>query len=125
MTVERINLGSLNKILRGQANTTQGCVVKLYSNSCHFCQGLRDHYEEVAEEYKNLHFFAFNVEDHPNIEDELNITGVPTILFVSNDRTSHSVTILQDPPFPDKITYYSLEQVKNFIDTFVEEGETV
>jgi len=123
MMVKRITFDSLHKILNGTTNTSQPCVVKLYSNSCHFCQALREHYEEVAELYNDYHFFAFNVSDHPDIEGELNITGVPTILFVNNGETSHSVTILEDPPFPDKLSYYTIEQVKNFIESFTPEGE--
>tara|TARA_R110000824_G_scaffold401313_2_gene611642 strand:+ start:453 stop:830 length:378 start_codon:yes stop_codon:yes gene_type:complete len=123
MIVKRITLDSLQKILHGTINSAQSCVIKLYSNNCHFCQGLREHYEEIAQLYKDYHFFAFNVEDHPNIEKELSVTGVPTILFVNNDNVSHSVTVLQDPPFPDKLSYYTLEQVKNFIESFTDEGE--
>tara|TARA_B100000029_G_C17349819_1_gene878449 strand:+ start:414 stop:800 length:387 start_codon:yes stop_codon:yes gene_type:complete len=117
MTVERITLGAFQQILRGKVKDPTPCVIKIYSNGCHFCQGLREHYEEMADLFDDYYFFAFNVEDHPAIEQDITITGVPTIAFVQTSNRGTGVTVLEDPPFPHHMSYYTLEQLKNFLDS--------
>ena len=59
--------------------------------------------------------FTFNVGDHPNIEAEVKVTGVPSILFVNSTAARKSITLLEDPPFPNEVSYYTFDQLKNFL----------
>ena len=78
MAVRRISTPALNKILSGKVNEDATCVVKFYSNGCHLCHNLKEYYQDLSDldEYEDLQFFAFNTDDHPQIEKKLNFNGV-------------------------------------------------
>jgi len=120
MSVTRISRESLNDILAGNAREAATCVLKFYSNSCHMCQSLHEYYIHISdnEKYKDLHFFAFNVDDDPEIEASLNFKGVPTIFVVHSHIGNRPATLrlLPDPEDPNEVTWYKVRDIKAFID---------
>ncbi len=119
MSVKRLSRTSLMKILDGQVKEDAICVVKFYSNGCHLCHNLKDYYEELSDksDYENMHFFAFNVDNMPEIEKQLRFNGVPTISLVKTyaDDTEPKVTILHDPTEPNEKTWYRIKDIVSFI----------
>ena len=53
MSVERLTKRALQKILAGVVNEEATCVIKFYSNTCHFCHNLQPIYEEISENYED------------------------------------------------------------------------
>tara|TARA_B100001250_G_scaffold342274_1_gene310526 strand:+ start:1817 stop:2188 length:372 start_codon:yes stop_codon:yes gene_type:complete len=120
MSIARLSLGALEKILQGEVKEDATCVVKFYSNGCHLCHALQEYYAEIAKEdkYSDLHFFAFNVDDYPSIEGRLKFNGVPTISVIrtrTGNKTS-KVSIMPDPETPNKATWYRTSEIKRFIE---------
>ena len=70
MSVSRITIDGLKKIIAGKVKEDATCVIKFYSNDCHLCHNLKEYYHDIsnAESYEDIHFFAFNVDSHPSIE---------------------------------------------------------
>ena len=120
MNVDRLSRKSLEKILGGQVKEKATCVVKFYSNSCPFCSNLKDYFEDIAKEegYSDLHFFAFNVDDYPSIEDRMKFNGVPTISLIKARPGKHRsrFRIMPDPDSPNPHTWYSVGEIKKFIE---------
>ena len=120
MPVQRLSKDSLSKILSGEIRENASCVVKFYSNGCHMCHSLSDYYHQIAEDekYEDLHFFAFNVDDFPEIEKVMKFNGVPTIFVIHTNIGSRRPTLrlLPDPPKPNENTWYRVGDIRNFID---------
>jgi len=119
MSVSRISMEALRKILTGQVKEDFVCVIKFYSNGCHLCHNLKDYYEDLSKsgEYNDMHFFAFNVDDYPQIEKQMNFNGVPTISKIktfAGDKKPE-IAILQDPSDPSEHTWYTIRDIRNFI----------
>ena len=119
MSVVRISPEALKKILSGQVKEDATCVVKFYSNECHMCHSLSPYYEDISdkEEYEDLHFFAFNVLDYPQIEKALDFNGVPTISVIrtKKGKTRPRVRVMPDPLNPHKKTWYTVKEINEFI----------
>jgi thiol-disulfide isomerase/thioredoxin len=120
MNIPRLSLSALEKILQGEVNTDATCVVKFYSNGCHLCHALQEYYAAIAEEdqYSDLHFFAFNIDDYPSIERRLKFDGVPTISVIraKSGKRTPTVSIMPDPENPSKATWYRTSEIKKFIE---------
>jgi thiol-disulfide isomerase/thioredoxin len=120
MPVTRISRESLDEILTGRVNQDATCVVKFYSNDCHMCHSLHDYYNQISdiEKYNDLHFLAFNIQDDPNIEKDLNFKGVPTIFIIHSHIGNRPATLrlLEDPEDPNEKTWYKVNDIKKFID---------
>ena len=114
MKIARLSDAALENILKGKTKEPFQCVIKFYSNNCHYCHDLKEEYEKIADSFGNVHFFAFNTEKHPNIDDLININGVPTIAFVKVKK-SPSVSILEDPKKPHDKTWYYSNDIIDFI----------
>ena len=120
MGVRRIPEESLRKIMKGSVNIhgTATCVVKFYSNSCHLCHALSSYYRDISDldEYEDVHFYAYNIDDDPDIAKKLRLNGVPSIgLFnISRGREAKPV-ILNDPERPNQETWYSVKDITSFI----------
>ncbi len=120
MGVSRIPEDSLRKIMKGNVNISgiTTCVVKFYSNSCHLCHALSSYYRDISdlEEYEDVYFYAYNIDDDPDIAKKLRLNGVPSIgLFnISRGRESKPV-ILRDPERPNQETWYSVKDITGFI----------
>ncbi len=115
MKVQRLNSSALEKILKGAVTEEIACVIKFYSNGCHLCHNLRDYYEEIAGDYENVHFFAFNVDDEPAVEKRLNFNGVPTISFIQTGGKKPQVRFLEEPDPPNDHTWYRDRDIRSFI----------
>ena len=118
MPVNRISEKALRKLVKDPIEEEALCVIKFYSNNCEYCAVLHDYYVEISESYddKEIHFFAFNVDDVSNLESIIKINGVPTIASVKTGRIKSRIRILEDPDPPNTKTWYYSKDIKTFID---------
>ncbi len=118
MSVQKLSKSALDKIIAGKVKRPATCVIKFYSNGCDMCHNLQSYYEDIAKEekYKDLHFFAFNVDEYPPIEKMLGFNGVPTIFLLKVGIPHRRVRVLQDPDPPHRATWYTSGYIKEFID---------
>ena len=118
MPVNRISEKSLRKLIQGSISEEALCVIKFYSNGCEYCTALHDYYVDIADSVddSNVHFFAFNVEDSPDLDSLIKINGVPTIVGVKTGLLKPRITVLEDPDPPNKRTWYYSKDIKNFIE---------
>jgi len=120
MPIERLSLPALRKIIAGQTIRPATCIIKFYSNGCDYCHNLHEYYEDLSTSYgdDDINFYAFNVDDHPPIESELNFNGVPTIFSVKihEPQVSPTIRVLEDPERPNKHTWYYTNSIKHFIE---------
>tara|TARA_Y100000592_G_scaffold15530_1_gene22777 strand:- start:8244 stop:8618 length:375 start_codon:yes stop_codon:yes gene_type:complete len=119
MAVTRISRDALDNVLRGDIKENSTFVLKFYSNNCHLCHNLKDYFVDVSnkEEYKDMHFFAYNIDDYPELEDKLRFKGVPTI-FVVNTHISDrrpKLHLLPEPEDPNDKTWYRVSDICNFL----------
>jgi len=119
VSVTRLSTEGLKKILGGEVKEDATCVIKFYSNGCHLCHNLKDYYEDISnnDQFSDIHFFAFNVDNYPDIEKQLKFNGVPTISLVKTytEDVSPKVRILKDPDKPNEQTWYRSRDIKQFI----------
>ncbi len=119
MAVTRISREALDNLLKGEIKEPTTVVLKFYSNNCHLCHNLRDYFLQVSdkEEYGKLHFFAYNIDDYPEIEDNLRFKGVPTIAVIHTNmaRRRPKVHILPEPENPNDKTWYRVSDICNFL----------
>lgn len=120
MAVTRISRDALDNILKGQVKESATFVLKFYSNGCHLCHNLKDYFEDVSnrEEYSELHFFAYNIDDYPELENHLRFKGVPTI-FVAHTHISNrrpKLYLLPEPEEPNDKTWYRVSDICKFLD---------
>jgi len=120
MSVTRLSESGLRKLLKGQVEESPTSVIKFYSNGCHLCHNLKDYYEAIANSYtteEGVYFFAFNIDDSPQLQKELKINGVPTILTIkSNGAQKPKVRSLADPDTPNPHTWFYAGDIKAFIE---------
>tara|TARA_Y100000310_G_C20519426_1_gene732907 strand:- start:514 stop:879 length:366 start_codon:yes stop_codon:yes gene_type:complete len=116
MTVKRISAKSLNDILNGNTTKPVTCMIKVYSNECNYCHNLKEYFEDIAQKYKDIYFYAFNIADDLGLENRLGFNGIPTIIKVQADPPNAKVNILGDPDRPNKLTWYRSKDIKNFIE---------
>lgn len=118
MPVNRISEKALRKLLKETINEEALCVVKFYSNGCEYCHNLQDYYTEIADNYENdsTYFFAFNVDDTPDISDLIKINGVPTIVSIKTGLLKPRIRVMNDPDPPNQSTWYYSRDIKEFIE---------
>ena len=116
MKVKRLSKSSLQNILNGKITEEATCVIKFYSNGCHFCHKLKNTYEEVSETFPDVHFFAFNIADYPIVQRKLKFRGVPTISIINAGPNTPNIKVMPEPKKPDKSTWYTADNIKNFIE---------
>tara|TARA_X000001388_G_C2177221_1_gene102138 strand:+ start:355 stop:624 length:270 start_codon:yes stop_codon:yes gene_type:complete len=84
------------------------------------CHSLHDYYLDISnvEKYENVHFFAFNIDDDPNIETDLNFKGVPTLFVIHSHIGNRPATLrmMPEPDDPSDATWYKVKEIKKFID---------
>ena len=114
--VERISPEALDRLLRGKIAEEAICLVKFYSNECHYCAALKEDYEQLSERYEDIHFFAFNVKDVESLMiGGIPLNGVPTIyMFKTGPR--QKIINLEDPKEPHDVTWYSVEYIRDFVE---------
>mgnify|MGYP003119756834 CR=1 FL=1 len=116
MTVKRISSTSLNKLLNGNTIEPATCLIKVYSNDCNYCHNLKDYFEDIAQEYQDFYFYAFNIHDDRSLENRLGFQGVPTILKIDTTGDEANVNVLEEPEDPNELTYYKTSHIKQFIE---------
>jgi thioredoxin-like negative regulator of GroEL len=115
MPVERISEAALHQLLTGQTKEAT-CVIKFYSNGCEFCHALSTYYKDISDAYEELYFFAFNIDDNPDLTDEIGINGVPSITLLKTGTKNPRLKILEDPEHPHEKTWYTSNYIKKFIE---------
>jgi len=119
MSIDRLSVAAMEKILNGQVKEAATCVVKFYSNDCHFCHALSGYYQDLSEEeeFSDVHFFAFNLQDKPTLEAQMSFKGVPTISIIKTTETNKPprIRIMPDPDPPNQKTWYYSKDIKEFI----------
>jgi len=118
MSVKKISKQALDKIMAGKVREPATCVIKFYSNTCDLCHNLQEYYEDISErkEFTDIHFFAFNVDEHPTIEKALGFNGVPTLSLMKVGIPHSRIRILDDPDDPHKLTWYRSSEIVEFIE---------
>lgn len=113
--ITRLSEHALKNILTGKTKETFKCVIKFYSNKCQYCHELKDDYTNIAKQFKDdVYFFAFNTFESDDLDNIIEINGVPSIAFVDVKR-SPKVSILDDPTEPSKHTWYHANDIVDFI----------
>jgi thioredoxin-like negative regulator of GroEL len=112
--IERLSHAAFEKIMNGKIKEGATCVIKFYSNECHYCHALRQDYKQISDQFEGVHFFAFNVDGYPHINSVVDINGVPTIAFVKTGRLPQ-IDILDDPEEKHGETWYHPEDIVSFI----------
>ena len=82
MPVSRINSRNLDQILGGMVDGDHEVVIKLYGSNCHLCHALKPEFVDISDEYDDIHFYAFNMEDGQGLEKKWGFEGVPSICYV-------------------------------------------
>jgi len=116
MNVSRLSKKALQKILSGRLTEEATCVVKFYSNSCPLCHNLKDKYAQIASDYDDIYFFAFNIGDYPDAEKLLNFSGVPTISLIKTGGLKPRIRVLKDPEKPYENMWYDPAKIIEFIE---------
>ena len=120
MAVARISREALDSLLKGQIKQNLTFVIKFYSNGCHLCHNLREYFVDISdkEEYKHLKFFAYNIDDYPELEDRLRFKGVPTIFVVHANIGNRrpKLRLLPEPEKPNDKTWYRSSDICKFLD---------
>ena len=49
------------------------------------------HLDELDEELKDVSFASVNIDDHPDIAQQFQVRGVPTVYFIKNGRAVDGV----------------------------------
>ena len=115
MPVSRISRRSLEQILGGKVAERHDVVIKFYGQNCHLCHALRDKFVEISDEYENMFFYAFNMDDGKGLEKKYGFEGVPSICHVRTG-TRPKIHFLEEPKKPHKETWYHPTGIRMFID---------
>ena len=97
--IERLSVGALEQLFNGEVKNPATCVIKFYSNECYLCVGLKRPFHEMAQSHEDVHFFAFNVKDHEDLDKVVEINGTPSICLL-NVGNGVEVYNLKDPDDP-------------------------
>jgi thiol-disulfide isomerase/thioredoxin len=121
MSVQRIDRNSVKKILDGYVSEEHSVIIKFYSSTCGYCHNLAPFFKELSENYEDINFYAFNMEDGDGFEEKYDFEGVPSICHV---RTNGRYTKINFVPEPDEPvagedgsgTWYHPQQLVKFIE---------
>ena len=116
MKVARLSTAALKKILQGKVNDEATCIIKFYSNGCHYCHELHEPYMKLAADYEDIYFFAFNVNDYPQVEEIVGFEGIPTLCLIKTGTTTPTRRVMADPNIPHKVTWYHMRDIRAFIE---------
>ena len=119
MSVMRVSFTALQKILTGQLKEKATCVIKFYSTECKYCHALKEYYEDIAEQYGDIYFFAFNTDEDGWESMMPPINGVPTIALVKyNGYNKPQLHLIDEPHQPNEYTWYRTKDIVNFIERY-------
>ena len=117
MKITRLTKNALENVIKGDTRQQFKCIIKFYSNQCQYCHNLKSDYQKLAETFgDNVHFFAFNTSEVSDLDNLIEINGVPTIAFVDVNKRAPRISILQDPKEPHNDTWYYRADIERFIE---------
>ena len=116
MPVSRVNRRNLMQIMSGEVKEPHNVVIKFYGQNCHLCHALRDQFVDISNEYDDVHFYAFNMEDGNGLEKKYGFEGVPSICYVRTGGLRPHVRFMEDPAKPHKETWFDPTGIRIFID---------
>ena len=117
MAVSRISRNNLLQILDGIVKERHDVMIKFYGNDCHLCHSLKDHYLHLSNQYNDVNFYAFNMEDdNGELEQKYGFYGIPTLFHIKTGGKKTKVTLMPDPDDPNEHTWYRTNDIKEFID---------
>lgn len=61
-------------------------VVKFYRPSCGYCQAAAKPFEEISQQFPQVHFLAINTDDFESLADQYGVQGLPTFAYFKNGR---------------------------------------
>ena len=89
-----------------QENTKEITVVDFWAPWCAPCRMLGPIFEEVSKEM-DVNFARLNTEDHPELAQQNNITGIPCIIiFKDNKEIGRIVGLLPKESLKEKISEF-------------------
>jgi thiol-disulfide isomerase/thioredoxin len=115
MAVSRLNRRNLMQIMSGEVKEPHNVVIKFYGQNCHLCHALRDQFVDISNEYDDVHFYAFNMEDGEGLEKKFGFQGVPSICHVRTGGFKPIITFMEEPRNPHKETWYHPNEIRQFI----------
>ena len=119
MAVTRVTRDALDQILKGEIKEDATIVLKFYSNECHMCHSLREYFVDISDkkEYESLNFFAYNIDDYPELERVLRFKGVPTIFVIHTNIGNRrpKIVLMPEPEKPNDLTWYKTTDICSFI----------
>ncbi len=62
------------------------CVIEFSSDDCPPCKVLKPLLEEIEREIPEIKFFEVNISNSKEISNQVNIFGVPTVIFIKNGK---------------------------------------
>ena len=87
MTVQEINSSNFKK------NISKGKVlVDFWAEWCFPCKQLTPIYEETSNEIKDIKFTKLDVDKNPDIAQEYEIRGIPTLIFFDDGKEVKRIT---------------------------------
>ena len=116
MKVARLSPSALQKILQGKVKEEATCVIKFYSNGCHYCHQLHEPYIKLAADFEDIYFFAFNLDDYPQAEQIVGFKGIPTLCVVKTGTNAPTRRVMPDPTTPHKKMWYHPKDIRKFIE---------
>jgi thiol-disulfide isomerase/thioredoxin len=116
MPVSRINRKNLDQILNGQVPTNHEVVIKLYGSNCHLCHALKPEFVDISDEYDDILFYAFNMDEGQGLEKKWGFSGVPSICYVHTGGLRPRVRFMEDPAKPHKEMWFHPTGIRKFID---------
>ncbi|MFM9950631.1 MAG: thioredoxin family protein [Saprospiraceae bacterium] len=101
---ETFNDNNFNSIVE---NTSKLIVMDFYADWCGPCKRMHPIVESLANKYAGLVIIGRLNTDYNDADDQLGITGLPTFLFIKNNRIVHKIVgAVSEKTLTEWIDYY-------------------
>lgn len=74
------------------ANNTR-VIIDCYATWCGPCKIIAPNFVKLSNEYNNIVFVKLNVDDAPDVSNELNVKAMPTFFYFFNGKLQSNLTI--------------------------------